>query len=84
VAVFALSTGTALAASPTAMWHLDEKSGSIASDATGHGYNGAIKNVKLGVPGKSGTAFEFNGTSSRILVNDAQDCVPVTATSSRR
>lgn len=71
VAVFALSTGTALAASPTAMWHLDEKSGSIASDATGHGYNGAIKNVKLGVPGKSGTAFEFNGTSSRILVNDA-------------
>ena len=52
-AVFTLSTGTALAASPTAMWHLDEKSGSIASDATGHGYNGAIKNVKLGVPGKS-------------------------------
>jgi hypothetical protein len=71
VAVLVLSTGPALAASPTAMWHLDEKSGSIAHDATGHGYDGAIKNVKLGVPGKSGTAFEFNGTSSRILVNDA-------------
>ena len=63
--------GPASGASPTALWHLDERSGSIAHDATGHGYDGAIKNIKLGVAGVVGSAFEFNGTSSRILVNDA-------------
>jgi hypothetical protein len=63
--------GSVSAASPTALWHLDERSGSTAHDATGHGYDGAIKNMKLGVAGAVGTAFEFNGTSSRILVNDA-------------
>jgi len=63
--------GPASGASPTALWHLDERSGSIAHDATGHGYDGAIKNMKLGVAGVVGSAFEFNGTSSRILVNDA-------------
>jgi len=63
--------GPVSGASPTAVWHLDERSGSIAHDATGHGYDGAIKNMKLGVAGAVGTAFEFNGSSSRILVNDA-------------
>src|SRR4029079_19107983 len=63
--------GPASGASPTALWHLDERSGSIAHDATGHGYDGAIKNMKLGVAGVVGRAFAVNGTCSRILVNDA-------------
>jgi len=66
-----LTTGTALGASPTAVWHMDETSGSIAKDATGHGYDGSLQNIKLGVPGVSKTGFEFNGSSSRIIVKDS-------------
>ena len=77
VAALAATAGTALGASPTAFWHMDEKSGSVAKDGTGHGYDGTIKNVKLGVAGVSGTGFEFNGTSSRILVQDAPGLRPV-------
>ena len=71
VAAVAVSAGTALGASPTAFWHMDETSGSIAKDGTGNGYDGTIQKVKLGVPGVSKTGFEFNGSSSRILVKDA-------------
>src|SRR6476646_2222473 len=71
LAFVALDAGVALGASPTAVWHLDETSGSIAKDATGHGYDGAIQNVKVGVPGVSKTGFEFNGKSSRLIVKDA-------------
>jgi Concanavalin A-like lectin/glucanases superfamily len=76
VMALAASAGAAFGASPTAFWHMDEKSGSVAKDGTGHGYDGAIKNVKLGVAGVSGTGFEFNGTSSRILVQDAPGLRP--------
>ena len=71
VVLFAGSAGSALGASPTAVWHMDETSGSVAKDGTGHGFDGAIQHVKLGVPGATRTGFEFNGTSSRIVVNDA-------------
>ncbi len=71
VAALAVSAGTALGASPTAFWHMNETSGTVAKDGTGNGYDGTIQNVKLGVGGVSGTGFEFNGTSSRILVKDA-------------
>ena len=71
LALVALDAGVALGASPAAVWHMDETSGSIAKDATGHGYDGAIQNVKLGVPGASKTGFEFNGGSSRLIVKDA-------------
>src|SRR5258705_1794214 len=71
VAALAVSAGTAFGASPTAFWHMDETSGSIAKDGTGNGYDGTIQKVKLGVPGVSKTGFEFNGSSSRILVKEA-------------
>jgi hypothetical protein len=71
VVALAVSAGTALGASPTAFWHMDETSGSVAKDGTGHGYDGTLQKVKLGVPGVSKTGFEFNGSSSRILVKDA-------------
>jgi concanavalin A-like lectin/glucanase superfamily protein len=71
VAALAVGAGTALGASPVAIWHMDETSGSIAKDGTGNGYDGTIQKVKLGVAGVTKTGFEFNGTSSRILVKDA-------------
>ena len=71
VAALLVSAGSALGASPSAIWHMDETSGSVAKDATGNGYDGAMQNIKRGVPGVSRTGFEFNGTSSRILVKDA-------------
>ena len=71
VAALLVSAGSALGASPSAIWHMDETSGSVAKDATGNGYDGAMQNIKRGVTGVSRTGFEFNGTSSRILVKDA-------------
>ena len=71
VAALVGSTVTALGASPTAFWHMDETSGSVARDGTGNGYDGAMSNIKRGVPGVNGSGFEFNGTSSRIIVKDA-------------
>ena len=71
VAALTVTAGTALGASPTAVWHMDETTGTVAKDATGNGHDGAMQNIRRGVPGVSGTAFEFNGTSSRVLVDDA-------------
>lgn len=43
---------TVLADSPIAYWRLGETSGTTASDATGHGWNGTINPpVTLGQPG---------------------------------
>jgi len=47
---FASAAPAALAA-PTAFWRLDEPDGSVAYDATGHGFDGAYAGVSLGVPG---------------------------------
>ncbi len=71
VALLAASAGAAFGASPAAFWHMDETTGSVAKDGTGHGYDGTIQNIKLGVAGVTNTGFQFNGTSSRILVKDA-------------
>jgi hypothetical protein len=53
---------------------MDETSGSTMKDGSGHGHNGALKNIQLGVPGVGGTkGYGFNGTSSVIVVPDAPD-----------
>lgn len=72
--LLALTAGTVAGASPTAIWHMDETSGSAMRDSSGHGHNGTLKNIKLGVPGVGGTkGYGFNGTSSVIVVPDAPD-----------
>jgi hypothetical protein len=71
IAALTISPVSALGASPTALWHMDETSGSVARDSSGNGYDGSMQSIKRGVPGVSGTGFEFNGTSSRIVVKDA-------------
>lgn len=70
VALLELTGAAGYAASgSTYTWHMDETSGSTMVDSTG-GHDGTIENVTLGRSGESGTAFGFNGTSSRVIVPD--------------
>ena len=74
IGMLALTASTAAGASPTAIWHMDETSGSTMKDSSGHGHNGTLKNIKLGVAGVGGTkGYGFNGKSSVIIVPDAPD-----------
>ncbi len=68
-----LTAGTVLGASPAAIWHMDETSGTTMHDGSGHGHDGTMKNIKLGVTGSSGKGYGFNGKSSVIVVPDAPD-----------
>jgi hypothetical protein len=66
------TVGTVAGASPAAVWHLDETSGSVMHDGSGHGHDGTLKNIQLGAPGIGGTkGYQFNGRSSVILVPDS-------------
>ena len=71
--LLALTAGTVLGASPAAIWHMDETSGTTMHDGSGHGHDGTMKNIKLGVAGSSGNGYGFNGKSSVIVVPDAPD-----------
>jgi Concanavalin A-like lectin/glucanases superfamily len=57
----------ASAATPVAVWHMDETSGTTMVDAAGDN-NGVLRSVTLGVPGKSGTGYGFGGKSSYVSV----------------
>jgi hypothetical protein len=65
-------TGSASAATfaPVATWHMDETSGTTMRDSTSAAgtSNGTTHSVQLGVAGKLGTAYKFNGTSSYVSV----------------
>jgi len=76
--VLGSSAASAATVAPAALWHLDETSGSSASDAVG-GHTGTIHNVTLGVPGFAGTAFRFNGTNSYVDVPSDPALNPGTA-----
>jgi hypothetical protein len=79
LAIGALSAGPVLGASPTALWHMNETSGTVMNDSSGHGFNGTLSNVKLGVAGFNGsTAYGFNGSSSKVIVRDAPGLNPGT------
>src|SRR5207342_1866902 len=71
--VLLASAGSALAASPAALWHMNETSGSTMTDSSGHGFNGQLDHIQKGVAGIDGSkGYGFNGTSSRVIVpNDA-------------
>ncbi len=73
LALFGASVGTVVGASPAAIWHLDETSGSVMHDGSGQGHEGTLKNIQLGAPGIGGTkGYRFNGTSSLVVVPDGQ------------
>jgi hypothetical protein len=81
VAGMALTLGSAIAraaSTQVAVWHLNETSGSSASDSVG-GNTGAIHDVRLGVPGFAGSAFRFNGKTSYVDVPSDPTLNPGTA-----
>ncbi|MEO5710069.1 MAG: hypothetical protein ABIQ59_09625 [Nocardioidaceae bacterium] len=62
-------------------WHMDEASGGIMVDSTGS-HNGTWSSVTPGVagdPGFDGTAYHFNGSSSKVTIPNADDLNPMTA-----
>jgi hypothetical protein len=61
-----------------ALWHMDETSGTSMFDSVGS-HTGTLHSVQLGVPGLSGTAYGFNGSSSYVSVPTVSDLVPGTA-----
>jgi hypothetical protein len=52
-------------------WKLDETSGTIAIDSSGHGNNGAIHGNPTWVPGKLGGALNFDGTGDYVDCGNA-------------
>jgi hypothetical protein len=65
-----------LAKQPVAYWRLNERSGSVAHDATNHGHDGTFKNgVVLGQPGavdgESNFAIALNGTGAYVEIPDS-------------
>jgi hypothetical protein len=55
------------------LWRLDEASGSIARDSSGHGYDADLKENPIWVEGKFGHALEFQGGSYLEIRNSSQD-----------
>jgi hypothetical protein len=64
----------ALAAGEGAVWHLNETSGTTAFDSSGNGNDGTAQNVVM-----TGSGYEFNGTSSKVLVPTSESLNPGTA-----
>ncbi len=75
--VLLASAGSTLGASPAALWHMNETSGSTMTDSSGHGFNGQHEHIQKGVAGIGGTkGYGFNGTSSRVIVPNAPGLNP--------
>jgi Concanavalin A-like lectin/glucanases superfamily len=77
--VVALET-PAVAAPATHIWQMDESAGDGTMHDSGSPTqtNGTWRNIQAGVPGFSGTAYRFNGTS-RVTVNDNSSLDPGTS-----
>jgi hypothetical protein len=58
-----------------ALWHMDETSGSTMFDSM-NSHDGSLHSVALGLPGSSGLAYGFNGSSSYVAVPTASDLNP--------
>jgi len=72
-----LLAATAFAsASPVGLWHMDERSGTTMTDSSGHGNNGTLSHVTVGVAGFTGTAYSFNGSSSIVTVPSSTSLNP--------
>lgn len=69
VAGFSLVSGGVASASTTAaLWHMNETSGTVMADASGHGNNGTRHNVTLGAAGKYGKSYTFGGSKAKSYV----------------
>jgi hypothetical protein len=61
-----------------ALWHMDETSGTTMFDSVGS-HNGTLHSTQVGLPGFTGTAFAFNGSSSYVDVPSTADLNPGSA-----
>jgi hypothetical protein len=61
-------------------WEMNESSGGRMIDTGSTPTTGNWSNIQAGVSGYSGTAYSFNGTSSRVTVADASSLDPGSAT----
>ena len=77
--VAAVAVPASAAPAPAAVWTMNETSGSVMYDSSGHANNGTLQNIKLGVPGSAGTGYGFNGTSSRVIVKNSASLNPGSA-----
>jgi hypothetical protein len=72
----AITASPALAApAPVGVWNFDEGSGTRVADSSGNGTNGVLTGGVSWVPGVSGSALSFNGSSGQVKMadNDALD-----------
>ena len=76
IGVGLLATPAYAAPTPAAVWGMNETSGSVMNDGSGHANNGTLKNIALGVPGVAGTGYGFNGTTSRVIVKNSASLNP--------
>ena len=60
------------------LWHMDETSGTTMFDSVG-GHNGTLHSTQLGLPGFTGTAYSFNGSSSYVDVPSSSSLNPGSA-----
>jgi hypothetical protein len=61
-----------------ALWHMDETSGTTMFDSVGT-HNGTLHSTQIGLPGFTGTAYGFSGSSSYVNVPTAADLNPASA-----
>ena len=61
-----------------ALWHMDEVSGTVMFDSVGK-HNGILHSTQVGLPGFTGTAYGFNGSSSYVDVPSTADLNPGSA-----
>jgi hypothetical protein len=78
-AVALLPAGVASASTVVALWHMNNKSGTLLYDSSGHGNNGTTHNVTPGGAGVSGNAYTFNGKSSYAEVPNSKSLNPGSA-----
>ena len=74
-----LPAGVASASTVVALWHMNNKSGTLLYDSSGHGNNGTAHNVTPGAAGLSGNAYTFNGKSSYAEVPNSKSLNPGSA-----
>jgi len=56
---------------PVGYWKFDEGSGTVASDSSGNGNTGTLKNGPQWVNGISGTALSFDGSDDHVSIPDS-------------
>src|ERR1700721_1636408 len=72
--ILALSPSAHVHASSTglvASYSFNEGVGTTVTDSSGNGNNGTISGAAWTTAGKYGSALSFNGTSSRVVINDS-------------